>query len=208
MTKTTHTPGCGPAYAPAQRDGPGTQGQSLPAVPVVPKSEWFCIRSKLKQERTAAASLHALPDIEVFCPRIRFQRQTRRGKIWFEEALFPGYLFARFELERMFKAVNCARGVAGLIKFGASYPSIPAAEVESLRTWFVGQETKTIVSEPQVGQTSTIVDGPFKGLTAVVSRLMPGAQRVAVLLEVLGRQSEVLMRVSDLALAQRRGELL
>ena len=167
-----------------------------------PKIEWFCVRSKLKQERNAATSLQALPDVEVFCPRIRFQRQTRRGKIWFEEALFPGYLFARFELERMFKAVNCARGVTGLIRFGTYYPSIPAAEIESLRAWFAGKETRTIEPEPQVGQTSTIVDGPFKGLTAVVSKVMPGAQRVAVLLEFLGRQSEVQMQVSDIALTQ------
>ena len=172
--------------------------------PPAPRCEWFCLRSKLKQEHYAALSLQALPGIEVFCPRIRFQKITRRGKMWFEEALFPGYLFAHFQLDLMFKAVSCARGVSGLIRFGSHYPPIPSAEIDALRAAFADQDTKTLLPDPQVGQTTAIVDGPFKGLVAVISRVMPAAQRVAVLLEFLGRQSEVQIKISDLSLPHSR----
>jgi transcription antitermination factor NusG len=36
-----------------------------------------------------------------------------------------------------------------------------------------------------------VLDGPFKGLRAVVTRVMPAKERVAVLLDLLGTQREV-----------------
>jgi transcription antitermination factor NusG len=35
------------------------------------------------------------------------------------------------------------------------------------------------------------LDGPFKGLRAIVTRVMPAKERVAVLLDLLGTQREV-----------------
>ena len=56
--------------------------------------KWRCLRGKPKREHLAAQHLR-LAGFEAFCPRIRHQRRTVRGKVWFVEALFPGYLFAR-----------------------------------------------------------------------------------------------------------------
>src|ERR1039458_7771599 len=61
---------------------------------------WFCIRSQPKHEHIAAAHLKREPGIEVYLPRVRFKRATRRGPVWFTEAFFPNYLFARFDLGR------------------------------------------------------------------------------------------------------------
>jgi transcription antitermination factor NusG len=41
------------------------------------------------------------------------------------------------------------------------------------------------------GDEVTVLDGPFKGLRAVVTRIMPAKERVAVLLDLLGTQREV-----------------
>lgn len=61
-------------------------------------SAWFCLRSQPKHEKIAATHLlRTIAGIEVFSPRLRIRRQTRRGVVWFVEALFPGYLFARFD---------------------------------------------------------------------------------------------------------------
>ena len=42
---------------------------------------WFCLRAQPKHEHIAAGHLRELPGIEVFLPRIRFRRQTRRGRL-------------------------------------------------------------------------------------------------------------------------------
>ena len=57
----------------------------------VPSLAWFCLRAQPKHEHIAAQHLKKLPGVEVFCPRVRFQRATRRGKVWFTEAMFPNY---------------------------------------------------------------------------------------------------------------------
>ena len=76
---------------------------------------WFCIRSQPKYEHLAAAHLQREPGFEVYLPRIRFKRATRRGPVWFTEALFPNYLFARFDPAACLRRVCHARGVRGVV---------------------------------------------------------------------------------------------
>src|SRR6266403_2938398 len=94
---------------------------------------WFCLRSKPKHEHIAAAHLRILEEVTVFCPRIRFQRITRRGLVWVTEAMFPGYLFARFELAEMHRQVRYAHGVSGIIRFADRYPTIEEGALAQLR---------------------------------------------------------------------------
>src|SRR5258708_12312989 len=68
-----------------------------------PTNAWFCLRAQPKREHIAAACLRQTCEVEVFCPRLRFRKLTSRGPVWFIEAMFPGYLFARFDY------ANCHR---------------------------------------------------------------------------------------------------
>ena len=86
---------------------------------------WFCLRTQPKHEHIAAAHLKDDPDIEIYLPRIRFKRATRRGPVWFTEALFPNYLFARFDLAACLRRVCHARGVRGVVHFGERWPIVP-----------------------------------------------------------------------------------
>jgi transcriptional antiterminator RfaH len=152
---------------------------------------WFCIRTQPKHEHIAAAHLKEEPDIEVYLPRIRFKRSTRRGPVWFTEALFPNYLFARFDLAGCLRKLHHHRGVRGVVHFGQHWPTIPDGVIDELRA-SVGADEVHVIGEPlQPGETVQISGGGFHGLTAVVSRVMPGSQRVAVLMEFLGRQTTV-----------------
>ena len=63
---------------------------------------WYCVQTRPKSEHIARASLLQFGDVEVYCPRLRYHKTTRRGKVWFTEALFPCYLFARFDLGESF----------------------------------------------------------------------------------------------------------
>jgi len=150
---------------------------------------WFCIRTQPKHEHIAAAHLKQETAVEVYLPRIRFKRSTRRGPVWFTEALFPSYLFARFDLASQARKLRSVRGVSGIVHFGNQWPTIPAQVIADLRVTVGADQTHVIREDLQPGELVEISGGAFHGLQAVVTRLMPARQRVAVLLDFLGRQT-------------------
>jgi transcriptional antiterminator RfaH len=159
---------------------------------------WFCLRSKLKNEHIAAAHLRKMEDVQVFLPRIRFKRATRHGSVWVKEALFPGYLFARFNWHTNFRQVQHASGVRGIVHFGKYWPMIPEKNIEELYRIVGTAELHTINQEFSPGDAVRVADGTLRGLHAVVSHVMPSRERVAVLMELLGRQTMVELTVASL----------
>jgi transcriptional antiterminator RfaH len=155
------------------------------------EAAWFCVRTHQKHEHIAAAHLRQDPEIEVFLPRIRYKRMTRLGPVWVTEALFQSYLFAKFDLETCLRHVQHARSVRGVVHFGNRWPMIPEPIISELRQAMGREELREISDEPQVGEAICIAGGPLNGLEAVVTRVMPGPQRIAVLLDFLGRQTAV-----------------
>src|SRR5579883_1576830 len=73
---------------------------------------WYCIRSKPKHEHIAARNLRRLRQVEVFNPRFRLRKITRRGPAWVTESLFPNYLFVRFPFHQMLDEVRFTHGVS------------------------------------------------------------------------------------------------
>lgn len=152
---------------------------------------WYCVRSRQKQEHIAAANLRQLEGVAVFNPRLRFRRATQRGPVWFTEPLFPSYLFARFPLRAKLNEVRHTSGVSSVVHFAERVPAIPDEVISELQTLF-GQE-ETIVQDPEVqpGQEIRVASGAFQGLIGIVRQVLPAAQRVRVLLEILGRETSV-----------------
>lgn len=132
-----------------------------------------------------------MDDVEVLNPRVRFKRATRQGKVWVTEAMFPSYLFARFDFNSALARVNYAPGVKTVVHFGTGYPVIPASIIEDLRATLGEDELRVIGDTFEPGDAVKLLAEPFRGLHAVVTRVMPGRQRVLVLLEFLGRQTPV-----------------
>jgi transcriptional antiterminator RfaH len=165
---------------------------------VASKPTWFCLRSQPKHEHIAAAHLRGMADVEVFLPRVRFKRATRQGMAWVTEALFPGYLFAQFDWQTTLRHVQAARGVRGVVHFGERWPLVPEATIEELRL-AVGATGLHIISPELVpGDAVQIADGTLRGLRAVVTRVMPSRERVAVLMEFLGRQTMIELALNSL----------
>jgi transcriptional antiterminator RfaH len=152
---------------------------------------WFCIKAKPKHEHIAAAHIQLCREAEVFFPRIRFERPFKGRKIRVIEPLFPGYLFARFELPRHVLQVRYAAGVQTIVHFGTHIPIVPEDIMAALMAEFGREEVREVNADPVPGDAVEIVMGAFAGLKAVVTRVIPARQRVAVLLEFLGRQLTV-----------------
>lgn len=152
---------------------------------------WYCLRAKPKTERITSAILRAEIGLEVFSPLIRFERARASGRVWVTEAMFPGYVFARFRYLQQFRQVQASRGVTRIVNFGGHPAVVPDTIVEDLRHSVRDEETIVIESSVQIGEEVNVVEGPFRGIKAVVSRVMPGRERVALLMEVLGMEREV-----------------
>ena len=160
--------------------------------------QWYCARTQPRQEHVAAGHLRRLGgDVEVFCPRIRLQRCQRSGAAPFvTEALFPGYLFARFGLAQHHRDVRYAHGVRGIVQFGERYPTVSESWIAELRREFGDAPVTELATPLAVGTQVRVVGGPFQGLTAVITRARSGTERVRVLLEFLGRDLEAELPVS------------
>jgi transcriptional antiterminator RfaH len=154
-------------------------------------TDWFCLWSQPKHEHIAAAHLRKMSEVEVFLPRIRFRRATRQGTAWVTEALFPGYLFVRFNWQTSLRQVQHARGVRGVVHFGERWPTIHEGVIAELRRAVGSAELNIIPMEFAPGDPVQVAAGTLRGLRAVVLRVMPSRERVAVLMEFLGQQTMI-----------------
>jgi transcriptional antiterminator RfaH len=151
-----------------------------------PGVRWYCIRTKPKKERMASVNMAMLHGLDVFCPQIRFRRKTARGPVWFQEAMFPGYMFARFDMFEMKRVVSYSPGVMNIPVFNDRIVSIPDAVIESLQEDLDENSVVDAGIPLEVGEETTILEGSMRGLKVKVIKVMPAEGRVAVLLEMLG----------------------
>lgn len=172
------------------------------------QAAWYCVRSQPKHEHIAAANLRSRIGIEVFSPSLRVRRSRPAGAIWVREPLFPGYLFARFPFQTGFDPVRHTSGVKALVQFGGEFPPIPDETIEEIRASLGGDETIEHLGQFAPGDTVEVLDGPFRGLTAVVHRYVPAAQRVHLLLEFLGQLTPVQLSATSLQGSRRYPEHL
>jgi transcriptional antiterminator RfaH len=160
------------------------------------ESAWYCLRSQPKHEHIAAAHLRLLEGVTVFCPRIRFKRATRKGLVSVTEALFPGYLFARFKLAEMHPRVRYAHGVSGIVRFADRYPTIEEGALSLLRSYTGASDVTEVSYDLSEGDQVQIVAGAFAGLHAVVTQVLSPKERVKVLMDFLGRKMEAEVQCS------------
>ena len=166
---------------------------------------WYVLRTQLKRERLAAANLRHLEGVEVFLPRLRYQKTTRRGRVWWVEPLFPGYLLAKFSYLELSRAVTYTAGVSRIVTFGDDTPAVPDQFVEDLQTEVARHQTddeEIVVNwKVEVGDEVELAEGPFKGMEGRVVEVRPGAERVSLLLEFPGESKPVEVSLYSLILA-------
>src|SRR6266566_5595998 len=86
----------------------GSVTQSSALLALLDEPIWFCLKAQPKREHLAAIALRRQFGIECFSPRLRFRKMTNRGPVWFVEAMFPGYLFAKFVYSKQHRAVEAS----------------------------------------------------------------------------------------------------
>jgi transcriptional antiterminator RfaH len=165
--------------------------QSAAALALVDEPVWFCLRAEPKREHLAAISLRRQFGIECLSPRLRSRKLTQRGPVWFVEAMFPGYLFARFSYPTERRAVESAHGIRGIVRFGDCIAMLPEETIVALQSYAGMDEVVTVDSSLKIGQPVHIIEGPFRGLEVVITQVLPARERIRVLMDFLGRPLEM-----------------
>ena len=163
--------------------------------------EWFCLRTQTKREHIAAAILDRLDEIEVFCPRISQIKKTRTGKKRFVEAMFPGYIFAKFKFRAHSRQVVHSQGITRIVELGERR-IIPKNVIEDLKTSL----PEDIIEAPDLsilpGAEIEVITGSLKGLNGKVIAQMAAQNRIQILLDFLGRGIKVSIAPDDILLAR------
>jgi transcriptional antiterminator RfaH len=165
--------------------------QSSALLALVSEPVWFCLKTQPKREHLAATGLRRHFGVECFSPRLRFRKMTQRGPVWFVEAMFPGYLFAKFVYSTQHRAVESSHGIRGIVHFGDRLATLPENVVAALQSRVGAEEIATLDCSLKVGQSVEIIEGPFQGLEVLVTHLLPAKDRIRVLFEFLGRSMQM-----------------
>jgi transcriptional antiterminator RfaH len=156
---------------------------------------WYLIHTKPLSEAIAQTNL-SRQGYEIYFPRLLRSIQ-RHGRLLDEVvALFPRYLFLRLsDDDQSLGPVRSSVGVTSVVRFGSSYAVVPDELIRELKARADPESgLHRVVHRPSLasGTKVSITMGSFKGLEGVFER-DAGADRVVVLLSVLGQDVPVLL---------------
>ena len=165
---------------------------------------WYCARTKPKHEHIVAANVSRNMCLEVFHPRLRMERATRRGVMRVVEPLFPCYIFIRCILENRLDEIRHVTGISSLVHFGRKIPAVPDSAIEELKQCFESEQPMIVQDGVVPGAEVTIVEGAFFGFSGMVVRALSAGQRVQILLDFLGRVTLTEVDRKSLKIENRR----
>src|ERR1700722_2316809 len=99
-------------------------------------SAWYSARAKPKHEHIAAANLRKNLQLEVFFPRLRMEKITRRGPMRVIEPLFPCYIFVRCVVEELLNEIQHTSGINKIVHFGGKIPAVEDSIIKELQDCF------------------------------------------------------------------------
>jgi transcription termination/antitermination protein NusG len=115
------------------------------------------------------------------------------------EKVLPGYILVRMELtDESWAVVRNTPGVTGFVGLSSRPSPLPLSEVSSLLapapaegTAKTAEAAKASTPEYEVGESVTVMDGPFATLPATVNEINSVTQKLKVLVSIFGRETPV-----------------
>jgi transcription termination/antitermination protein NusG len=114
------------------------------------------------------------------------------------EKVLPGYILVRMDLtDESWAVVRNTPGVTGFVGLSSRPSPLPLGEVATLlapapaETPAQAAAAKKVSPEYEVGESVTVMDGPFATLPATVNEVNPVTQKLKVLVSIFGRETPV-----------------
>ncbi|GGM03601.1 transcription termination/antitermination protein NusG [Nakamurella endophytica] len=183
--------------------------------------EWYVVHSYAGYENKVKTNLETriksldmedyIFQIEVPTEEVTEIKNGQRKQV--QRKVYPGYILVRMDLtDASWSAVRNTPGVTGFVGATAQRPSplsvddvvkilVPAAPKKAAQIATVeggGGGTKVVV-DFSVGESVTVMDGPFATLPATISEVNPDAQKVKVLVSIFGRETPVELSFQQVA---------
>lgn len=169
----------------------------------VAPGDWYVVHSYAGYEKKVKANLQnriqslnmeeyifqiEVPEEEVTEIKNGVRKQVKRN-------IYPGYVLVRLDLtDESWSAVRNTPGVTGFVG-NAHHPSpLSLEEVEKIlapRPVKKSDKPEIRVIDFQVGESVTVMDGPFATLPASISEIMPEQAKLKVLVSIFGRETPV-----------------
>jgi transcriptional antiterminator NusG len=165
--------------------------------------DWYVVHSYAGYEKKVRDNLHnritslhmedyifqiEVPEEEVMEIKNGQRKQVKRN-------IYPGYVLVRLDLtDESWSAVRNTPGVTGFVG-NAHHPSpLSLDEVEKIlapRPKKASDKLDIRVVDFEVGESVTVMDGPFATLPASISEIMPEQAKLKVLVSIFGRETPV-----------------
>ncbi len=163
-----------------------------------PRGRWHLVQTKPRQERLACENL-LRQHYETYLPLVRVHARRKGQASARIEPMFPRYLFVRLRpaLDN-YAPIRSTLGVTQLVRFGDAYALAPDLLVDGLKAATDEHGVRDLPpARLTPGVRVELLDGVLAGYEAIFTARR-GRDRVAILLEIAGRQLE--MEVRDDAL--------
>ncbi len=166
-----------------------------------PDNPWYVCFCKPRREAFALRKLEE-QGYDVFLPLLTRWEKAKDGWKPQQQVMFPRYCFLRCgRAGQSIAPIRSTPGVSGLVTFGNQPATLDEAIVEALRSLVEKQAGAVAAGHTpfRAGDTVDIADGPLKGMSGIVSAV--AAERVTVMLSLLGREKPVAVPAAHLTLA-------
>ena len=178
--------------------------------------EWFVIHSYAGYENRVKTNLEtriqslAMEDyifqVEVPMEEVNEIKNGQRKLV--RRVRMPGYVLVRMDLtDESWGAVRHTPGVTGFV--GNTHQPVPLSTNEVFSMLAPNLEVKekpgTKAAAPvrvvdfEVGESVTVMEGPFETLPATISEISPDAQKLKVLVSIFGRETPVELSFNQVA---------
>jgi transcriptional antiterminator NusG len=170
--------------------------------------EWYVIHSYAGYENRVKSNIESrnvslnMEDYiyQVEVPTHTVQEFKSGKKVPVKERVLPGYVLVRMELtDESWAAVRNTPGVTGFVGLSNKPSPLSLDEVAKLLAPEPTEESKKATTkaatgptvEFEIGESVTVMDGPFATLPASVSEISPESQKLKVLVSIFGRETPV-----------------
>jgi len=162
---------------------------------------WYLVLTKAQSEFNAQENL-LRQGYEIYLPLVQTSRRCNGKNIKRTEAFFPRYLFIYLNKETdNWSPIRSTIGVADIVRFGGVPAVVPEIMIDKLK---MNEDEFGLQSfekkEFKQGDKIEIISGAFEGYKAVFQK-MKNAERVSVLLDIVGNNTQVTLSVHELEIA-------
>ena len=175
--------------------------------------DWYVVHSYAGYENRVKGNLESrtqslnmedyIFQIEVPVHQVTEIKGGKRQQV--QEKVLPGYILVRMDLtDESWAAVRNTPGVTGFVGLSSRPSPLSLTEVATLlapepQEKAAKAEITRLAVEYEVGESVTVMDGPFATLPATVNEINPDTQKLKVLVSIFGRETPVELSFDQVA---------